>query len=336
MARLDRSKNCLRCDKDIKEPIALIISPASSARTQSSNSSGHLPGLNKSYTRTGNRQGPLIRILRCNTWRSKVAYDLINQLAQLGVDALLLSEQQYRDRNPKFWVTDFQVLLDSGLVTHKKYRCSVTGLSSREDLLREMSTLGLSSGEDLLKEMSTLGLSSGEDLLREMSTLGLSSGEDLLKEMSTLGLSSGEDLLKEMSTLGLSSGEDLLREMSKLGLSSREDLLREMSTLGLLSGEDLLVHPGDIYPGIAAKAGLVALNESDTPTFRQPGQRCTDPDVKFASPLTRISRWRVVEEYTGVDQQYIVFGVYNAQRRVPTSGEGPQHWKHYKLDVANH
>jgi len=86
-----------------------------------------------------------------------------------------------------------------------------------------------------------------------------------------------------------------------------------------------------------ARAGLVVLNQGDTPTFRRPGQRGTIPDVTFASEalLTRISGWRVVEDYTGSDHQFIVFDILDwPNRRVSASREGPRRWNTNKLDVV--
>ncbi|XP_046661608.1 uncharacterized protein LOC124354883 [Homalodisca vitripennis] len=85
-----------------------------------------------------------------------------------------------------------------------------------------------------------------------------------------------------------------------------------------------------------ARAGLVVLNQGDTPTFRRPGQRGTIPDVTFASEslLSRISGWRVVEDYTGSDHQYIVFDLHDLNRRVSASRDGPRRWNTNKLDVV--
>ncbi|XP_046685391.1 uncharacterized protein LOC124371120 [Homalodisca vitripennis] len=85
-----------------------------------------------------------------------------------------------------------------------------------------------------------------------------------------------------------------------------------------------------------ARAGLVILNQGDTPTFRRPGQRGTIPDVTFASEslLSRISGWWEVEDYTGSDHQYIVFDRHDLKRRVSASREGPRRWNTNKLDVV--
>ena len=87
----------------------------------------------------------------------------------------------------------------------------------------------------------------------------------------------------------------------------------------------------------AARAGLVVLNEGDTPTFRRPGQRGTIPDITLASEslLDRISDWRVLEDYGASDHQYIAFDVLDENRQRQTaSREVPRRWNTNRLDVV--
>ncbi|XP_054280709.1 uncharacterized protein LOC128998547 [Macrosteles quadrilineatus] len=86
----------------------------------------------------------------------------------------------------------------------------------------------------------------------------------------------------------------------------------------------------------AARAGLVVLNEGDTPTFRRPGMRGTISDISFSSEslLARISNWRVIEDLTASDHQYIVFDILDEHHnQAPVSRSGPRRWNTDKLDV---
>ncbi|XP_054280004.1 uncharacterized protein LOC128998059 [Macrosteles quadrilineatus] len=86
----------------------------------------------------------------------------------------------------------------------------------------------------------------------------------------------------------------------------------------------------------AARAGLVVLNEGDTPTFRRPGMRGTIPDISFSSEslLAGISNWRVIEDLTASDHQYIVFDILDEHHnQAPVSRSGPRRWNTDKLDV---
>lgn len=85
-----------------------------------------------------------------------------------------------------------------------------------------------------------------------------------------------------------------------------------------------------------ARAGLVVLNKGNTPTCRRPGMRGTIPDITFASEslLSRITDWRVLEDFTGSDHQFLLFKVSDNQRRVPATGERPLRWNTNKLDMG--
>ncbi|GJQ78554.1 hypothetical protein Trydic_g11665 [Trypoxylus dichotomus] len=63
---------------------------------------------------------------------------------------------------------------------------------------------------------------------------------------------------------------------------------------------------------MAARTGLIVLNEREVTTFRRPGYSETIPDVSFASEalVPRIVDWKVSENYTGSDHQAITFTVY--------------------------
>ena len=86
----------------------------------------------------------------------------------------------------------------------------------------------------------------------------------------------------------------------------------------------------------AARAGLAVLNEGDTPTFRRPGLRGTIPDITLASEslLPRVSSWRVLEDFTASDHQYIVFDILDGRHGQTESRERPRRWNTNKLDVT--
>ena len=64
---------------------------------------------------------------------------------------------------------------------------------------------------------------------------------------------------------------------------------------------------------MAARQGLAVLNKGITPTFRRAGQKGTIPDISLASAeiVGCIDNWRVIEDYTASDYQYITFQVKN-------------------------
>ncbi|GJQ68510.1 hypothetical protein Trydic_g17081 [Trypoxylus dichotomus] len=86
---------------------------------------------------------------------------------------------------------------------------------------------------------------------------------------------------------------------------------------------------------MAARTGLIVLNEREVTTFRRPGYSETIPDVSFASEALApsIVYWKVSENYTGSDHQAITFTVYGRPearcRFSPNSGG----WKYGELDA---
>ncbi|BES90458.1 Reverse transcriptase (RNA-dependent DNA polymerase) [Nesidiocoris tenuis] len=73
---------------------------------------------------------------------------------------------------------------------------------------------------------------------------------------------------------------------------------------------------------MAARLGLVVINQGNVPTFRRAGCQGTIPDVTMAMErmAARVRRWNVMEDFTGSDHQYIEYevvndGVYALSRR---------------------
>ena len=60
---------------------------------------------------------------------------------------------------------------------------------------------------------------------------------------------------------------------------------------------------------MAARSGLIVLNNGSTPTFRRAGCTGTIPDITMATEdlASKIHNWKVIEDYCGSDHQYIVF-----------------------------
>uniref|UniRef100_T1HW45 Endo/exonuclease/phosphatase domain-containing protein n=1 Tax=Rhodnius prolixus TaxID=13249 RepID=T1HW45_RHOPR len=69
-----------------------------------------------------------------------------------------------------------------------------------------------------------------------------------------------------------------------------------------------------------ARQNLIAANTGNTPTFRRAGQVGTIPDITLVSDTAagQLKHWRVLEDYTGSDHQYIVFH-FNQRRKVTKS-----------------
>lgn len=62
---------------------------------------------------------------------------------------------------------------------------------------------------------------------------------------------------------------------------------------------------------MAARCGLVVANQGNTATFRRPGCAHTIPDVTLVAETVgrQLQNWRVTEEYTGSDHQYITYDI---------------------------
>lgn len=100
-------------------------------------------------------------------------------------------------------------------------------------------------------------------------------------------------------------------------------------------GESTTNTRGRCILDMAARLGLVVVNTGDAPTFRRPGCEHTTPDITLVTEgLARaIGQWRVLEDYTGSDHQYISFRVEGETDLVPTRrGSGTRRWNVAKLD----
>jgi hypothetical protein len=85
---------------------------------------------------------------------------------------------------------------------------------------------------------------------------------------------------------------------------------------------------------MAARIGLLLLNKGNKPTFPRPGYRDTIPDVSFANEALarKVSRWKVLEDYTASNHQYITFNVHAHRIQVKTQQSSSTKWRLANLD----
>ena len=78
------------------------------------------------------------------------------------------------------------------------------------------------------------------------------------------------------------------------------------------------------------------MNEGLTLTFRRPGHQVTIPDITLASKtlVPSMYAWRVIDDYSGSDHQYICFELEENPRDRIRSEQQPR-WKTRKLNVGN-
>ncbi|CAD7076744.1 unnamed protein product [Hermetia illucens] len=87
---------------------------------------------------------------------------------------------------------------------------------------------------------------------------------------------------------------------------------------------------------MAARTGLVVLNTRSTSMFRRPGCEGSIPDITFASEslASSVDRWRVLEDFSTSDHQYIAFEVVDATcRRAPTR-RSPCVWNVARVNIG--
>ncbi|XP_073999982.1 uncharacterized protein [Rhodnius prolixus] len=85
---------------------------------------------------------------------------------------------------------------------------------------------------------------------------------------------------------------------------------------------------------MAARLGLTVANVGNKATFRRPGNTGTIPDITLVTEsLARfIGNWRVIEDFTGSDHQYITFNLQRNQSRPTGNGVKLTGWNVSKLD----
>ena len=91
---------------------------------------------------------------------------------------------------------------------------------------------------------------------------------------------------------------------------------------------------GRLLLEMAARLDLAVVNTGHTPTYRRPGVGDSIPDVTLTSDgiLPRLRGWRVIEDYTASDHQYITFEVAGQTETRRTRDHQPPRWNLDKLD----
>ncbi|XP_043286875.1 uncharacterized protein [Venturia canescens] len=85
---------------------------------------------------------------------------------------------------------------------------------------------------------------------------------------------------------------------------------------------------GRLLLEMAARLDLAVVNTGNTPTYRRPGFGDSIPDVTLTSDgiLSRLRGWRVIEDYTASDHQYITFEVAGRKETRRTRAHQPPRW----------
>lgn len=88
---------------------------------------------------------------------------------------------------------------------------------------------------------------------------------------------------------------------------------------------------------MTVRTGLYVLNVGTTTTFRRPGYIETIPDISLANEdlLPWIEEWKVIEDYTGSDHQYITFSVREELSRGREDKATPRRLNLHKMDTGN-
>lgn len=91
---------------------------------------------------------------------------------------------------------------------------------------------------------------------------------------------------------------------------------------------------GRLLLEMATRLDLVVVNTGNTTTYRRPGFRNSIPDVTLITDrvLSRVERWRMVEDYTASNHQYIVFDVVGQTRTPRTKFLHLPRWNTNKLN----
>ena len=108
-------------------------------------------------------------------------------------------------------------------------------------------------------------------------------------------------------------------------LTTLEDVIRDCTGYVVLGGDlnaevaewgERTDARGKKVVEMAARVGLIVLNRGTVTTFRRPGYRQTIIDITVATEgfAPRIDGWRVLEDFTASDHQYIFFSVLFGSR----------------------
>ncbi|XP_053975327.1 uncharacterized protein LOC128874492 [Hylaeus volcanicus] len=127
-------------------------------------------------------------------------------------------------------------------------------------------------------------------------------------------------------------------------LDDLEDALRDMDG-GLVVTSDFNARApewgiptpnarGKLVMEMASRLGLIVLNTGTTPTYRRPGFGVSIPDVTLVSECLgrRTTGWRVLEDFTGSDHQYITFRISSDGSAQHGRSRRPLGWNTAKRD----
>lgn len=93
---------------------------------------------------------------------------------------------------------------------------------------------------------------------------------------------------------------------------------------------------GRLVLDMTARMGLIIMNRGNVTTFRRPGCRGTIPDITLASEsvASKVVNWTVLEDYTGSDHQYIMYGFESSRTSNQTNTTtSSRKWNVAKLDT---
>lgn len=136
--------------------------------------------------------------------------------------------------------------------------------------------------------------------------------------------------------------ESILEFQEKL--DELEDTLRDIEGVFIVAGDfnakalewgmETTDRRGRCILEMADRLGLNVANVGNTTTFRRPGYGETIPDITLVSELisSAVADWRVIEEYTGSDHQYITFNLLRARRVDAGNHTRPARWNVSKLN----
>lgn len=130
-------------------------------------------------------------------------------------------------------------------------------------------------------------------------------------------------------------------------IDSLEDKVREMEDPVIIAGDfnakalewgmNMTDSRGHYILDMLGRLGLTVMNEGRISTFRRPGYAETIPDITLASDTMAryVTGWRVIEDYTGSDHQYITYDVQRGPRRTARSTLRAVGWNVNKLSQEN-
>ena len=93
---------------------------------------------------------------------------------------------------------------------------------------------------------------------------------------------------------------------------------------------------GQLLLEIAARLELTVANVGRTMTYRRPGVGSSIPDITFVTDrlATFLKRWRVVEDFTASDHQFVVFHMERQTEQTSKEAHQPPRWNVRRLNES--